>query len=593
MTENVQHIRRSQFVTTYGPGAIIEGRYGPRVILMPDIGLGRLFSQALLEKFEIPDIRMTYLVNGARIFALPTNASLNKNEAVYIYRTREFPAWRICTDIKKHQKSVLYNGENKGGKCPGCGNTGEPVRFIIACPEGHMDDIPWEWAIHGKEKELNCQGWFYWHGGGSSVKNIDIECPTCHNKITMGDIYGRNWRCTERFPEREYSQPWRPGRCGSDMTVIQRQATNLRIPEVLTLLTIPKYDTRIARIIQGKTVINLLNSLEDVDELDEAHFRKGLEKKLQKNEILSETHDIIDSYISNKGWEEFLNLYRSILPKDSTNKYKDMLQEEFRSLLNASETGYTSESCNFSMKKFKEFITILPSGKMTFRIAGIDVLRTVTVQKGYRRMPYLKSEDETGSNPFVPIQVTVPSSGEKWLPGFESLCEGIFITASENPLNIPIPAVNEWNIAEPDSLIGDIFRGDDVRNPVFVWWHTLCHALIRTLSLYSGYSSSALRERIYFDNLEGQMAGGILIYTTMGGEDGGMGGLTGTVNSFDEILKGAIDSISLCSNDPLCGEQRIAERNCNGAACHSCLLISETSCEHRNMWLDRHLIIGD
>ena len=585
MTEKVQHIRRSQFVTTYGPGAIIEGRRGPRVILMPDMGLRNLFSQEVLEKFEIRDIRMTHLVDRSRIFALPTNAALSRKESYYIYSTKAFPVWRICTDTKKHQTSVLYNGENKEGKCPECGNVGEPVRFIIACPDGHMDDIPWDWAVHGKEQGIKCCGWFYWRGGGSSVGSIEIECPTCHKKTTMGMIYAWNWRCTGRFPEREYSnaQPWRPKGCSSDMKIIQRQATNLRIPEILTLLTIPKYDTKIARIIQGRSISTVFQVLDSAGVLDENPFKKALEGELEKNTLFKETYDIIDKYISDNDWEQFLKLYRDLLPKDGV--YRDMLIEEFRSLQNASEDGYVSEgNGNFSMKKSKEISVNMPPGRLAFRVAGIDVLRTVTVQKGYTRMPYMKSE---GEPKMISVAVKEHGSGEKWLPGFESLGEGIFITSSENPLNPSIPAANEWDATKTNST------DEDKRDPLFVWWHTLSHALIRTLSLYSGYSSSALRERVYLDDSEGQKQGGILIYTVMSGEDGGMGGLTGTVAGFEDILTNAIKSISLCSNDPLCIEQRITEKNCNGAACHSCLLISETSCEHRNMWLDRHLIMGD
>ena len=31
----------------------------------------------------------------------------------------------------------------------------------------------------------------------------------------------------------------------------------------------------------------------------------------------------------------------------------------------------------------------------------------------------------------------------------------------------------------------------------------------------------------------------------------------------------------------------------NGSACIYCLLLPETSCEHNNMWLDRHLLTGE
>ena len=77
--------------------------------------------------------------------------------------------------------------------------------------------------------------------------------------------------------------------------------------------------------------------------------------------------------------------------------------------------------------------------------------------------------------------------------------------------------MNEWDATKMNSM------DDAKRDPLFVWWHTLSHALIRALSLYSGYSSSALRERVYLDDSEGQKQGGILIFTVMSGEDGGDG----------------------------------------------------------------------
>lgn len=597
MLERVQHIRRSQFITTYGPGAIIEGRRGPRVIPSLDVGLGIYFSQEILEEFEIPDIRMTYLVGGARIFSLPTNAALKKNDSWHIYKTKEFPVWRICANWKKHRNpdSILYEGNNVDSKCPVCGEIGEPVRFILACADGHMDDIPWNIFVHEKEKGTSCKGWFYWKGGGSSVKSIEIECPTCDQKITVGDVYRKNMRCTGRLPEREFSGAYRPRKCGGHMKVIQRQATNLRIPEVLTLLTIPKYDTTMARIIQGKTVLNLIENLEDAGVLDEENFIKGIYKKLERDALLKETVECISRYMSKHSWKDFLNLYQGINPKSREDKceYRDMLIEEFRSLKDASESGFTSDNKNFSIRRLREYTLSLPNSKMTLKIAGIDVLRTVTVQRGYRRMPNLKVENHPECNSLVPIDVKVPSSGEKWLPGFESIGEGIFITASKNPDIRLAPISCDVKREEKDSKTGGLFIGIDVKNPLFIWWHTLSHALIRTLSLYSGYSSSSLKERVYLDDSEEVNEGGILIYTTMSGNDGGMGGLTGTIPNFEEILSITMESIILCSNDPLCIEQRINEKNCNGSACHSCLLVSETSCEHRNMWLDRHMVLGD
>ena len=52
---------------------------------------------------------------------------------------------------------------------------------------------------------------------------------------------------------------------------------------------------------------------------------------------------------------------------------------------------------------------------------------------------------------------------------------------------------------------------------------------------------------------------------------------------------------ALCSNDPVCSHhvpgESIEGRLLHGAACHGCALISETSCEMRNDYLDRALVV--
>ena len=133
----------------------------------------------------------------------------------------------------------------------------------------------------------------------------------------------------------------------------------------------------------------------------------------------------------------------------------------------------------------------------------------------------------------------------------------------------------------------------EITSPLFVWWHTLSHALIKSLSLSCGYSSASLRERVYVDDLG---RGGILIYNTSPGDDSGMGGLVDVVynkKEFYRVLENAMNTIRVCSNDPLCSSVKINDDAVNGSACHNCLLISETSCEHLNTFLDRHFFIGD
>ncbi len=54
--------------------------------------------------------------------------------------------------------------------------------------------------------------------------------------------------------------------------------------------------------------------------------------------------------------------------------------------------------------------------------------------------------------------------------------------------------------------------------------HTLAHALMAQLTLDCGYSSTALRERLYVRDGERAMAG-LLIYTATTDDDGTLGGL--------------------------------------------------------------------
>src|SRR5271165_4327183 len=79
------------------------------------------------------------------------------------------------------------------------------------------------------------------------------------------------------------------------------------------------------------------------------------------------------------------------------------------------------------------------------------------------------------------------------------------------------------------------------------------------------------------------------------GAQGTLGGLVGTAPRFAEILESALRRVEICSNDPVCADHepdgRSGDRATHGAACHGCMLIAETSCESRNQFLDRALLV--
>ena len=121
--------------------------------------------------------------------------------------------------------------------------------------------------------------------------------------------------------------------------------------------------------------------------------------------------------------------------------------------------------------------------------------------------------------------------------------------------------------------------------------HSLAHMLITAISLDCGYPASSLRERVYV----GVNGYGILIYTGSSDSDGTLGGLVEAGQRLPSYLKQACADHLLCSNDPVCAEHSpetsLDNRPLHGAACHGCLLIAETSCEQRNDFLDRALVV--
>ena len=121
--------------------------------------------------------------------------------------------------------------------------------------------------------------------------------------------------------------------------------------------------------------------------------------------------------------------------------------------------------------------------------------------------------------------------------------------------------------------------------------HTLSHLLIRELCVISGYSLGSIRERLYLHHDDGGnlTQAGILLYTSGPSSDGTLGGLAGqgTQDLVTHLIERALSALDMCSNDPVCWNHEPIGLEKNGAACHACLYLPETSCEMGNLMLDR------
>ncbi len=84
--------------------------------------------------------------------------------------------------------------------------------------------------------------------------------------------------------------------------------------------------------------------------------------------------------------------------------------------------------------------------------------------------------------------------------------------------------------------------------------------------------------------------------TTASDSDGTLGGLVQQSEPIRlaRIVTAALHRATRCSSDPICAMRtpQDPEEFLHGAACHCCVMASETSCERANRFLDRRFLIN-
>lgn len=573
MIKPYQEVRPSQFLITFGPGSIVETESGPVVLKSMDTLFNRIGRSP--QDFEIIDDRLRKLELGdARIARVPANAELQLPVDQAIYPTTAFPYWALCAQHRPHQ--VLYE---VGAGCPECPKRPdwkrkerggkEAIRFIIACENGHMDEVHWHRLVHSG---ANCGTRHYrWHGGGRALKHVWLECPKCLMRANFGIAYGRPWPCTARLLENGARPDPSTVKCVKDAHIVQRGSANLRLPEIVTALTIMEIPTRLHDVLTDRSLLGAVRAL----------HRKGL---LDDDELLENAREAGipgDSlaYLKNTPWPAIRRALDQLLEATGPDSVS-LRDDEFERLRNAAANGAPAiphpqlgSPPLFEVHRSEVRTITGPSSRHLLRISPVSRLRMVMVQTGYRRL-----NPQTGQL----ISTSFDWVGQPWYPGVELFGEGIFIDLADASLSPSGDRLAVWR---------DRHRSlqDPLNHPVHVWWHSLAHRLLWALSVDSGYSSAAIRERVYLrKDGDTDGIGGLLLYTVQPGGDGTLGGLVSLVNRFEQVLTQALQDVDTCSNDPLCEEAPTL--GADGAACYSCLFASETSCEHRNLGLDRLLL---
>lgn len=565
-------IRRSQIITTFGPGAVVDFRTGGRngapvsaVVCGLDNWDALTDRPGLNHRQTIHEPRLQAILGVAGFRMPPVSAdgywdTSGDGEALEADR---FPRWLQCPRCNRLGLPGEWHRKpgDVGLTCARCSRKSGafpvrvvPVRFVTACPVGHLDEFPWhQWVGHGEgcsDGKLKLENW-----GGAGLSDLVLECLDCGARRNMGGCFGEDALgepCTG-------ARPWLPSdadSCGRPLRTMQRGASNLYFPALVSALAIPPWTDSLQQ--QLGPYWSRIAAKETPEE------RRQVIEILELGDLLGMNDDELVEKV-----ERRIGLLEGV---------RDRLRsDEYRQFISPGVGG--AGSGDFQVRE----ATVPP--ELRPYIEGVTLvtrLREIRALRGFTR---IQPPDEDDAE-LAPLSEEM----KPWLPAIDVRGEGIFVRLAED-------RVESWE--EKDAVL-DRCRGipaDSVPQkagdaiPRFLLLHSLAHVLIRSLSLECGYSIASLRERIY----AGPEMRGVLLYTATPDSDGTLGGLVqqGKGNRFIRIMDRAISDARWCASDPLCirGSASLSEQ-LNIGVCHDCLLLPETSCEAFNRLLDRATLIG-
>lgn len=551
-------LRPNQIITTFGPGSVVDAVKDSVTIL--DISYWKNKGQKII------DGRLaSYL--GVDCFYMPRTSFSGDVPVV------TFPYWHVCSNVKcgrlfdarKHfdlDKYLIY-----GVTCPECHHTAYPARFITICEDGHLSDFPWKWWVHKGEKACNGTLKMYSTGNTSTLADMWVECSCGDRRSMNGATQRDNFEGLTCLGHHPFRPNVKNQRCCKPVIPSQRGASNVYFAVSRSAISIPPWINPLYNLID--------EHLRTIESYKEDFGEIGLQK-------------IYEKYFSAFTREEFdAALERRM---NNIKEYTEIKQMEYDAIVHFNDPLYESNK-----KHFKAEEDSLPGylTKYFSRIIRITRLREVRVLLGFTRVDAPDPDADADEQPNI-VKLS-KGKNERWLPAAEVNGEGIFIEFNKDTLArwLGIDAVN--TISEKYAVSYQEFCNSKgwtikvLRNAVYVLMHTFAHLMIKQMAMSSGYSSSAIRERIYF----GEKMSGILLYTGSADKEGSLGGLVelGAIEQVTNLMREAFQEALVCTNDPECMSNLPAGKNSNGAACHSCCMISETACENGNRMLDRGLVV--
>ncbi|EIJ81798.1 hypothetical protein PB1_02625 [Bacillus methanolicus PB1] len=618
-------LRRGQLVTTFGPGALVISPEGESAMIG---ALDKWFYDKnehrieTLDEYEIQEPRLRSLLKVNKLLMPPDfrsshqykgtgNALTQTNTDLYIPLLR-FPTWHYCPSCKTlHQTSL--SSRTSWLDCKECKKQTKMIQvpFVIVCKHGHISDFPWREWVHRNE-HTKCDGLMKLVStGGATLDSLKVKC-SCNKERSLRGIMSRKtnsdndedgvselskmlnenadtlYKCPGHKPW--YGSEKEREDCSAYPIAVLKNSINVYYPNTISAIHLPGENPEVEKLIDmferngiTSSWLNVTDKLED---------KIKIVKKLCPPEI--QEYNQSDIELAILYIEGALNDDQISEQINTRNAETELRKKEFETLLQEIDTK------NLKVKKEWNCEQIIEDDISTYfsLINRVTKLKETIVLTGFNRL--ITNEDEMSQNQILKGKKLLFKEHDlpnnNWLPAYKVYGEGIFFTLNLEKLMLweQRPDVSKYF----NKLLSRVEkRGSNVNNSIIkpsnVLLHSLSHIIIDELALTCGYNSASLRERLYLNDNQC----GILIYTSSGDIDGTFGGLVrmGKQENFFPVVNKAIDKARWCSSDPVCSEIGKSSgqgvNNLNGAACHSCSYLPETSCELGNLFLDRTLLI--
>jgi hypothetical protein len=584
-------LRLSQLVSTHGPGAMLD--LVDTAVLVSGIDHWRYQSAPTSYEIDLPRLRdrvMRYFrgksIELQRESPFRTAPPGDERDPSYAngIPVFEFPSWVVCQNNKcralRRASELDLKSERRRHQCDdGKNRIAVPVRFVVACSAGHLDDFPWRWFVHmGREPGL-CTGpaMTLTEGRTGDFAELEVACA-CGARQKLMTAYDVPIDCTGARPwlGKDAKEP-----CEQKMRLLIRTASNSYFPQVMSALAIP----------EGQ--MELRDKIETVWET--AKNIKSQDKVAGAREFNDKFRQALEDYSDIEIWKSIV-----AIRENKAVEREPLRTAEFKNLTGQKDEQVGELPPPPGVDYFARRVPVegLPTGVRQVVLA--HRLRIVSVLVGFTRLE-APAADLQGEFDLA-VKSALVTLNRRWLPATEARGEGIFV-------QLDSAALEEWEarraVKERARCLEAGYeawkrkKAPDAGEFLGVRYyllHSLSHLLMSAVALECGYSGSSLQERIYCSGpKEPPTMAGILLSTSTPGSEGSLGGLVEQGRVLGRHFARALHMGRLCSNDPVCAshdpETDPTERHREGAACHGCLFVSEPSCERFNQYLDRALVV--